>query len=228
MIIPIHEAWDRQPPAGTPIDHRLFPPSAIGGYCQPREILMRSILPNGANTSYFGASGLSNILTPFGVLKSYAGGGYGSEITSNTGFYNNDVTALACFYKRGAASGLLISSSGVSSQANGAVMLNTDNTLAISANGDMSFTTAAVADGLHVVVLTNNRTAGVQRVYIDGRRDSAQGASTAHKGFPTSKAWCGNNWSGSAGVAYFFVVAGILSEPEIVRRSANPWQIFQP
>lgn len=228
MIIPIHEAWDRQPPAGTPIDHGLFPPSAIGGYCQPGEIPMRSILPNGANTGYYGTSGVSNILTPFGVLKSYAGAGYGSEITSNTSFYSDDVTALVCFYKRGAASGQLISSCGGSWQVNGTVTLNTDNTLSISANGDVSFTTAAVADGLHVVVLTNNRTAGVQRVYIDGRRDSTQGASTAHKGFNTSKAWCGNNWSGSAGVAYFVVVAGILSEPEIVRWSANPWQIFQP
>ena len=178
----------------------------------------------------FGIAGVFKDRNPGGVFQGHAGSGYIDKLLATATFPTdtNGIILIACFFKSGSASGRVIRGSGPAFQDDGTITLNADNTLTVTANGDVNFTTAAVCgDGLHTMVFANYRVRGIQRLWLDGQLVGSA-ASTNQQGFNSSVIECGEVTTGRFSIGYIGHAAGWNDQAWASALSANPWQIFAP
>ena len=188
---------------------------------------MRAIAGVNGNRGY-GAEGHSKRITPGGVFQTALGGGYGDELIFATpSNFDEGYFGFALFYQRAGASGYVFEQNAPTNHNDGRIVLNSDSTLTITANGDFSFTSSPISDGLHTVVLANHRKAASQKVWLDGVL-IASGTSTGNQGFTSN--YFLTLVSSVAPLAVGLVGSalgnGVRAEQFAKAFSVNPWQLL--
>ena len=233
-MLPFRQIRRKQPQTFAPYDYGSEPLKRmkLAVVKRPQGVLMEALAGGTNDGGSFGATGHGNLLTPFGLFQTSSGSGFGDRCLLPAILPSTDSTGLICwglFYKAGTASIELCFVSSPSGQTDAQITLNSGGTITFAANAAYTFTSAALADGVHSWAFSNDRAGGNQSAWIDGVVVDTSGTSTAQTGFNAQYLRCGINSTGTVGIAYSGFSAGKAADAARVAVALwqNPWCIFR-